>query len=147
MAEDAVRDDAGRRYPAHLDVRYGDDGWWHGPERYTRQQPWYTFDRSRPLRDEWRRATGTPVDHQRPRPGDSPGERAQSRAREAWAARARERAARAAARARDGDQALFTVDCSCPPDCDQLLFSVAPLPPRQQAVPHVDECGCRCDVA
>src|SRR4051812_41729423 len=34
MAVDAVRDRANRRFPAHLDTRYGDEDWWHGEERY-----------------------------------------------------------------------------------------------------------------
>jgi HTH-type transcriptional regulator/antitoxin HipB len=29
MDPDAVRDTAGRLYPAHLDTRYSDEGWWH----------------------------------------------------------------------------------------------------------------------
>jgi transcriptional regulator with XRE-family HTH domain len=33
MTPDGVRDRFGRRFPAHLDTRYGDEGWWHGPER------------------------------------------------------------------------------------------------------------------
>lgn len=59
MAADAVRDRAGRRFPAHLDTRYGDEDWWHGQERYSREQPWYTFDRLRYTRDHWRARTGT----------------------------------------------------------------------------------------
>ena len=64
---------ANRRFPAHLDTRYSDEGWWHGPHRYDREQPWYTFDRDR--HDEGPippRADGTPDDHQIPQPGDSP---------------------------------------------------------------------------
>ena len=30
MSADAVRDMGGRRFPAHLDTRYSDEGWWHG---------------------------------------------------------------------------------------------------------------------
>ena len=40
MAVDAVRDMADRRFPAHLDTRYGDEDWWHGQQRYSRPQPW-----------------------------------------------------------------------------------------------------------
>ena len=29
MSPAAVRDRADRRFPAHLDTRHGDDGWWH----------------------------------------------------------------------------------------------------------------------
>ena len=72
MAADAVRDMGNRRFPAHLDTRYGDEGWWHGPHRYDREQPWYTFDRDRRTRDRYRRRDGTPDDHQLPQPGDSP---------------------------------------------------------------------------
>lgn len=39
MAAGSVRDRSGRQFPAHLDTRYGDDGWWHGPERYSRPVP------------------------------------------------------------------------------------------------------------
>ena len=59
MADGAVRDMSGRRFPAHLDTRYSDDGWWHGPERYSRAQPWYTFDRERTVRDWYRGRSGT----------------------------------------------------------------------------------------
>lgn len=69
MTPDAVRDRRGRLFPAHLDVRHGDEGWWHGDERYSRTPPWYTFDRGRPLRDRFREAAGAPADHQLPRPG------------------------------------------------------------------------------
>jgi transcriptional regulator with XRE-family HTH domain len=68
MDGDAVRDMSGRRFPAHLDTRYSEESWWHGPERYSRRQPWYTFDRDRELRDEWRRRRGTPDDHQKAGP-------------------------------------------------------------------------------
>jgi transcriptional regulator with XRE-family HTH domain len=88
MADGAVRDEAGRRHPAHLDTRYGDVDWWHGRERYSRDQPTYTFDRVRETRDYWRGRLGTPDDHQLPRPGDAP---AQRRAARRWAARSRTR--------------------------------------------------------
>src|SRR3954462_10937913 len=32
MADGSVRDEGGRRFPAHLDTRYGDVDWWHGRE-------------------------------------------------------------------------------------------------------------------
>src|SRR4051794_7396339 len=91
MAENTVRDSAGRRFPAHLDTRYSEDGWWHGPHRYHRTQPWYTFDRRRDLRDRNRERVGTPDDHQLPQPRDSPGQRAEERRRARWAAREEER--------------------------------------------------------
>ena len=64
-----VRDRLGRRFPAHLDTRYSDEGWWHGPERYSRPVPWYTYDRDRERRDARRSRRGTPSDHQLPQPG------------------------------------------------------------------------------
>ena len=147
MAADAVRDRQGRHFPAHLDTRHGDVGWWHGPERYSREQPTYTFDRDRQARDARRAAAGTPPDHQQPRPGDSLADRRRARQD---AARARQRAAvdeRAAERRRLGVPDEWTPTCTCPPGCDELLFAEAPLSPRHQAVPHLDECPCRCDVA
>ncbi|OMQ15271.1 hypothetical protein A7K94_0210715 [Modestobacter sp. VKM Ac-2676] len=99
MAPDAVRDAAGRRYPAHLDTRFGDLGWWHGEQRYSRERPWYTFDRVREVRDESRRFTGTPDGHLVAGPADSPAERTRSRARAAAEAREDLRRRRRAARA------------------------------------------------
>jgi hypothetical protein len=75
MVDGSVRDEGGRRFPAHLDTRHGDVDWWHDDGRYSRVQPWYTFDRVRETRDHWRVRLGTPEDHQLPRPGDSPAER------------------------------------------------------------------------
>jgi transcriptional regulator with XRE-family HTH domain len=75
MGRGTVRDAAGRRYPAHLDTRNGDDGWWYPGDRSPRPLPWYTFDRARWLRDADRRAAGTPDDHQLPDPGDDPRDR------------------------------------------------------------------------
>ena len=112
MADGAVRDMSGRRFPAHLDTRYGDEAWWHGPERYSRVQPWYTFDRERTIRDWYRARTGTPDDHQLPRPGDSPEER-----REARRAAARERRLAEVARLRLEGRIPERVEfeCTCPP--------------------------------
>jgi transcriptional regulator with XRE-family HTH domain len=67
----AVRDEAGRRFPAHLDTRHGDEGWWHGPHRYDRAPVTYTFTRQRWHRDERRARAGTPDDHQRPGPAEA----------------------------------------------------------------------------
>ena len=86
MSDDAVADMGGRRFPAHLDTRHSDEGWWHGPHRYGREQPWYTFDRDRRMRDRTGARDGTPDDHQLPQPGDSPAERAEARRRERLAA-------------------------------------------------------------
>lgn len=54
--DDADRRDRGRRrYPAHLDLRSGDDNWWgYGWPMFDGQEPEYTFDRDRWTRD-WRR--------------------------------------------------------------------------------------------
>ena len=51
MADEAVRDLSGRRFPAHLDTRYADEDWWHDAHHWTRPQAWYTFDRDRAFRD------------------------------------------------------------------------------------------------
>jgi transcriptional regulator with XRE-family HTH domain len=49
------RDRASRRYPAHLDVRPGDDDWWgYGWPMFDGMEPEFTFDRARHIRD-WRR--------------------------------------------------------------------------------------------
>ncbi len=49
------RDRADRRYPAHLDIRDGDDHWWgYGWPMFDGKEPEYTFDRDRWTRD-WRR--------------------------------------------------------------------------------------------
>ena len=77
MAGDAVRDLGGRRFPAHLDTRYGDEGWWHGPAAL---QQAAALVHVRPATARagtgTAAATGTPDDHQLPQPGDSPQERA-----------------------------------------------------------------------
>ncbi|MCZ2817487.1 helix-turn-helix domain-containing protein [Modestobacter sp. VKM Ac-2984] len=148
MTPGAVRDRCGRLFPAHLDVRHGDEGWWHGAERYSRTPPWYTFDRGRPLRDRFRDATGTPADHQLPRPGDSPDDRARARRLAAVARqRERERERRALRGTEQRSLGLLVLTCSCPAACDELLFGDEELSARRRAVPHVDECRCRCDIA
>lgn len=144
MTPDAVRDRCGRLFPAHLDVRHGDEGWWHGEERYSRPPPWYTFDRGRPLRDRFRDATGTPADHQLPRPGDSPDDRARARR---LAAVARQRERRALAGTEQRCLSLLELTCDCPAACDGLLFGDEELSAGRRAVPHVDDCRCRCDIA
>ena len=128
MGEDTVRDMGDRRFPAHLDTRYSDEAWWHGPERYSRPEPWYTFDRRRDVRDHYRALDGTPDDHQPPRPGDSPRERRAARQREAWD-RQRE-AGRSAP--------VPAWECDCPPGCAELEDWHGP--PE-----HADGCPCRCD--
>ena len=137
MAAGTVRDRAGRHFPAHLDTRYGDEDWWHGHSRYSRQQPWYTFDRARWLRDQWRRRTGTPEDHQMPQPGDSPEERKAARQRAARRRAAEEWQRRLAAGV---VQPSPPFECTCPPRCDDL-------DDRSGPPVHADDCTCLCDVA
>ena len=138
MADNAVRDAAGRRFPAHLDTRYSEDRWWHGPDRHYRTQPRYTFDRRRDLRDGTRERVGTPDDHQLPQPGDSPQQRAEERRRARWAARKEERERRfLAGEFADLREAFF---CTCPAECDHL-------DDRSGAPVHADGCRCHCDIA
>ena len=137
MRPDTVRDQGDRRFPAHLDTRYGDDDWWHGPHRYARQQPWYTFDRDRRTRDRYTRRNGTPDDHLVPQPGDSPYERAEARRRDYWRRRSEERERRFLAGELRGIDLGF--DCTCPPRCDELDdYSGRPV--------HVEGCPCSCDL-
>jgi transcriptional regulator with XRE-family HTH domain len=135
MDGNAVRDGANRRFPAHLDTRYGDEDWWHGPERYSREQPWYTFDRARDVRDQWRTRLGIPDDHQLPQPGDSPEERRARRQAEERQRRREERERRWAA-----GELRLSVEwrCDCTPDCAER--DVGQLPA------HIPECPCECDV-
>jgi HTH-type transcriptional regulator/antitoxin HipB len=136
MAAAAVRDMGNRRFPAHLDTRYSDEGWWHAPHRYDRKQPWYTFDRDRRTRDRFRGRGGTPDDHQLPRPGDSPAERAAARRRAYLRARAEERERRFLAGEFRHLEERFT--CSCPPGCDELDIGERPI--------HAPGCPCSCDL-
>ena len=135
MDDGAVRDRGGRRFPAHLDTRHSGNRWWHGSERYSRRQPWYTFDQSRETRDAFRQRDGTPADHQVPLPGDSPADR-RAAPRRAVRRRLQE------ARQRDG-AARLEPDwchwvCECPPGCGELE--------DWQGLPkHVEECPCGCD--
>ena len=138
MSDVAVRDTSGRRFPAHLDTRYGDEGWWHGPDRHYRTQPRYTFDRCRDLRDQTRERVGTPEDHQRPKPGDSPKQRAEVRSRARWAARTAERERRFLAGEFADDREAFS--CTCPAECDDL-------DDRSGKPVHADDCRCHCDIA
>ena len=138
MAGGTVRDEAGRRYPAHLDTRYSDEGWWHDAHHYSRSRPWYTFDRDRRARDAGRERSGMPEDHLLPEPGDSPAERAAARRRDYWARRAEERERRFLAGEFAGLDLRF--DCTCPPLCDDL-------DDRSGRPVHAPECSCDCDVA
>ena len=138
MSDDSVRDMGGRRFPAHLDTRYSDEGWWHGPHRFEREQPWYTFDRRRDLRDEFRGWAGTPEDHQPPRPGDSPAQRALARRQERWRRRAEERERRFLAGEFAHVRESFV--CTCPQECDEL-------DDRSGKPVHAVACRCNCDLA
>lgn len=140
MDPGAVRDRGGRLFPAHLDTRHGDEEWWytcqdHGHDR---EQPWYTFDRARRMRDRYRARDGVPDDHQLPRPGDSPWERAQARRDAHWRAVAEERQRRFLA----GEFAHVDpgLTCSCPPACDEVDDGSGL--PR-----HAADCTCGCDLA
>ena len=137
MSSQAVRDRANRRFPAHLDTRYGDQGWWHDDHHYGRARPWYTFDRDRRVRDAVRRRVGTPEDHQLPQPGDSPEERAAGRA----AARRRQRDEERERHFLAGEFRRLPeyFECRCPGDCDALDdWSGRPV--------HAEGCPCSCDV-
>jgi transcriptional regulator with XRE-family HTH domain len=135
MDDEAVRDQSGRRFPAHLDTRYGDVDWWHGDERYSRERPWYTFDRNRYLRDHWRERSGMPEDHQLPQPGDSPAERGAQRRAEAER-RWRERTARLREAGLLPEPVEWT--CECPAGCAELDIGERPQ--------HAADCPCGCDV-
>jgi transcriptional regulator with XRE-family HTH domain len=134
----AVRDEAGRHFPAHLDTRHGDEDWWHGPHRYDREPVTYTFTRDRRHRDARRLARGgTPGDHQRPRPGDGLADRAAARRDAARRAREDERRRRL-----DGGEIPppdLRFPCECPPACDDLDDRSGP--PR-----HAEACTCGCDL-
>ena len=143
----AVTDRAGRHFPAHLDTRHGDQDWWHGSERYSRTRPWYTYDRDRGARDRLRAELGRSADHQVRQPGDGPEARARARRDAAWAARAAEDRRWTEERGRRGFPDAWAPTCTCPAGCDDLLFASSPLTARENAVPHVDDCACRCDVA
>jgi transcriptional regulator with XRE-family HTH domain len=138
MDPDAVRDRAGRLYPAHLDTRYSDEGWWHDEHRYSRARVWYTFDRERLRRDARRSRTGTADDHQLPRAGDAPWQRIEARRLAHAQEREAERQRRFLAGELHGIDLRF--DCTCPPACDEL--EDRPGPPV-----HAPDCPCGCDLA
>ena len=135
MADGAVRDMGYRRFPAHLDTRHSDEGWWHGSERYSRTEPWYTFDRDRKRRDARRGDTGPPDDHQQPRAGDSPDERAAAR-RRASIREQHETWQRQLAAGEPSGVPDFV--CECPPECAELDEGLRPV--------HAPDCRCLCDV-
>ncbi len=134
----AVRDQGGRHFPAHLDTRHGDEGWWHGPHRYDRDPVTYTFTRHRWYRDAGRAARGgAPDDHQLPRPGDHLADRAAARRDAARQARDDERRRRLAAGELSPPD--LRLPCDCPPACEDLDDRSGP--PR-----HAEGCSCGCDV-
>lgn len=135
MADGAVRDMSGRRFPAHLDTRYADEGWWHDAHHYSRPRAWYTFTRDRRGRDERRIRNGTPDDHLVPQPGDSPAARRAAR-QEA----ARRRSEAEWQRRLDAGELppLPAWVCDCPPECPEDEAGTRPA--------HVDACECRCDL-
>ncbi|MCZ2803809.1 helix-turn-helix transcriptional regulator [Modestobacter sp. VKM Ac-2983] len=142
MSAAAVRDRAGRRFPAHLDTRHGDEDWWSGPHRHTRSQPEVTFDRDCHSRDSWRWQLGTPDDHQVHGPGDSLAERAAARG---WAALLRRRERREAAwrawlGSGDPGGPDWGTGCTCPPGCEYVEES-------NEDLGHASACACGCDVA
>jgi transcriptional regulator with XRE-family HTH domain len=143
MADDAVRDLGYRRYPAHLDPRRGDEGWWYPDSRRARPTPWYTFDRARWRRDAWREHHGTPADHLLPSPDDDPADREALRREERRAdARRRHEEERAAwlRRVAAGEVTWWPdPECSCPAGCDATAESWRDV--------HVEDCPCRCDVS
>jgi transcriptional regulator with XRE-family HTH domain len=142
MDPDAVRDAAGRWFPAHLDTRHGDEDWWHDAHRYSRRRPEYTFDRDRDRRDGRRCRAGTPDDHHTRRPGDSLAERR--------AARLEEACRRAAARRQAAHQAWveagcpttpdWGTGCTCPPGCEYVEDV-------NEDLAHAADCTCGCEVA
>ncbi|MGY1635604.1 helix-turn-helix domain-containing protein [Geodermatophilus sp. SYSU D00742] len=138
MDPDAVRDAAGRLYPAHLDTRYSDEGWWHDEHRYSRDHVWYTFDRDRLRRDARRDRTGTPDDHQLPRAGDAPWQRAEARRLARWQKWRAERQRRFLSGELSGIGVGF--DCTCPPRCDEADDGNGPPV-------HAPDCACGCDLA
>ncbi|MEI4272476.1 helix-turn-helix transcriptional regulator [Klenkia sp. LSe6-5] len=141
MRPDAVRDDGGRRYPAHCDVRHGDEGWWYLPHRAHRAIPWFTFDLRphEPLQDD---------DHPSPAPEHDPRSRRARREhveRVAQAARARTARVEAMLRRLSGEPdplAELLDPCGCLPGCEELLVGDDP---EGQLDPHVADCPCRCD--
>jgi transcriptional regulator with XRE-family HTH domain len=138
MADGAVRDMAGRRFPAHLDTHHSDERWWRYEHRYDRGRPWYTFDRDREGRDALRRLAGTPDDHHLPAPGNSPHERKAQRQRDAKLRSEEERQRRMAAGGTRLPEEQF--QCTCPPACDDLDEQTGELV-------HAQECPCHCDLA
>lgn len=143
MQADPVVDQAGRRYPAHVDLRHGDEGWWYDAHRDAEARtPRFTFDRRPrgPLRCD---------DHPAPSPEDDPRWRARERDRRAAQARDERRRAAHERYLRDSAEPGYLPEpevldlCRCPPGCLPLLESDDEAAQRD---PHVDDCPCRCDI-
>ncbi|MDP5184440.1 helix-turn-helix transcriptional regulator [Blastococcus sp. BMG 814] len=137
MAAGAVRDRAGRRFPAHLDTMLSEERAWRWEHQPGRPRPTYTFDRRSPWEDAADRTRDRPDDHLLPQPGDAPEERAA--ARRAGAARRRQEELQRRFEA----GAFRHIDdgwtCACPPECDEL-------DDRSGRPVHAEDCPCRCDV-
>ena len=138
MDSAAVRDQGGRRFPAHLDPMLSEERWWRWAHRPDRSQPTYTFDRRRAGEDARPRPTGRPEDHRLPQPGDSPAERAAARRKEQLRAAAEQRQRRFLAGEFRGIGDGFT--CECPTACDDL-------DDRSGKPIHAPGCSCDCDLA
>lgn len=140
MRSDGVRDGAGRRLPAHVDVRHSDEANPLGEWRRDRPVPWFSFRRATPVGDD---------DHPAAGPRDSPTARAEDRRAQARARARREVRLQRAIRSLLVQEGLAEpvpdplADCSCPPGCEELLVSDDD---EAQRHPHVDGCPCRCDV-
>jgi len=138
MDPGTVRDVAGRRFPAHLDTRHGDEDWWGTEHRPLLRPPRYTFDRDRRRRDG-RRSLGPPSDdHHVPQAGDSLADRAEARQH---AARQRRREQRQRRLEQPPSSELdWGTGCTCLPECEYDEE-------RNEDMAHATTCACRCDVA
>ncbi|NEK84361.1 helix-turn-helix transcriptional regulator [Blastococcus saxobsidens] len=136
MHPDAVRDQAGRRFPAHLDTVLSEERSWRWADRRDRSQPTYTFDRRSPWQGD-RDLADRPDDHLLPRPGDTPRERAEARKSE-WRRR-RQEELRRRVETGGGGHLPDPWTCTCPSVCDEL-------DDRSGPPVHADDCPCRCDV-
>lgn len=134
MRPDGARDSTGRRFPAHVDVRPGDEAWWHGDSRYTRRRPTYTFSLGEEVRDD---------DHQVPDPRDDLAWRRAERVRVARQQQEEEYRRRVASGEVVPEVYDLMAMCECPPGCEELLVGDDPA---GQADPHVPDCPCRCDI-
>ena len=138
MSAGSVTDLSGRRFPAHLDTRRSDEVAGLYEPRRDRPETAFTFTRDRLDRDRTRQRVGTPPDHLRAEPGDSPRERAEARRLEYLRREAAERQrAFLAGELRRVDRDF---GCSCPPECEEL-------DDRSGAPVHAEGCPCGCDVA